>query len=93
MNTYMCQECQSIWSDLEVNSTCQNCSKKTLLIPISSEKSIQFRLFKSKGTWALECREDFEQTKQFRKVYWNQEPTKQLLHEALNEQLKRWLKQ
>lgn len=93
MKTYMCKQCQSIWSDLEADSICPNCSEKTPLIPISSEKSIQFRLFQSKGSWALECRGDFEQIKQFTKVYWSAEPTEQLLHEALNEQLKRWLKQ
>lgn len=93
MNTYMCQQCQSIWSDLEGHSTCPNCSEKMPVTPISAEKSIRFRLFQSKGSWSLECRGSFEQTKQFTKVYWNEEPTEQLLHEALHEQLKRWLKQ
>jgi DNA-directed RNA polymerase subunit RPC12/RpoP len=91
MNTYMCEQCQSIWSDLNIYSTCPNCSEKTIETPISSERSIRFRLFESKGNWSLECKRDFEQTKQFTKVYWSEEPTEQLLHEALNEQLKCWL--
>lgn len=91
MNTHMCRQCHSIWNDIQSFSICPNCSEKTLEAPLSSEKSIRFRLFRSNGNWSLECKGNFEQTNQFAKVCWSEEPSQELLNETLNEHIKRWL--
>jgi len=91
MNTHKCKQCHSIWTDTRSFSTCPNCSEKTLEAPLSSEKSIRFRLVQSRETWSLECKGNFQQTNQFEKIYWSEEPSQELLNETLNEHLKRWL--
>lgn len=91
MNTHKCRQCHSIWNHTQSFSICPNCSEKTLEAPLSSEKSIRFRLFQAQGNWSLECKGNFEQTNQFLKVYWNEEPSQELLNETLSEHLKRWL--
>ena len=93
MNNYMCKQCHSIWSDIQTRSTCPNCHKKTVELPMASEKSIRFRLVQLQGMWSLECNGHFKQTNQFEKISWSEEPSKELLHNTLIKQLKRWLEE
>ena len=93
MNTYMCQQCQCIWNDFYSDTICPSCYKKTTVLPISFEKSILFRLFQSHGNWSLECKGYFEKSNRFEKVSWKDKPPRNVLNDALNEYLKKWLEE
>jgi len=91
MNTYRCQQCHCIWSDSNTASSCPNCGEKTFTPPVTSEKSIRFRLLQSQGKWSLECKGNFEDNDRFEKISWQAKPTENTLHETLNDYLTKWL--
>ncbi len=91
MNTYSCKQCQCIWSDSNTSSLCPNGCERIFTTPVSSEKSIRFRLIQSQEKWSLECKGNFEDNDRFEKISWSTKPAEHILHETLSDYLTKWL--
>lgn len=60
---------------------------------MASEKSIRLRLLRSDENWSLECRGEFGECNRFEKISWKEKPSQHILHETLNEYLKKLLEE